>query len=267
MICACGFLLNVTVLCVQQGWGAFSVSEWARSHFVFVSGIPGLFLSPFFLVSYGAARRRQFRRSALWLAWGAFLFSLFISVPHGVHAVGWSVQPLIVLLVTCMFGVRPGLAQASLVVLALLGSATLSAQGLLEGVSAPEGLWLSVGAMGAVVVAMALSGALLHRTLDVAITAEEEQVLQIDQAKRALRHRENLLRHAMRVETVGEMSSMVVHQLRNQFQLILGHSAMGERVSDGDAAQQFRAITETIQKSNDLLENLLGMARAEDGDV
>lgn len=267
MICACGFLLNVTALCVQQGWEAFSLREWARPHFAFVSGVPGLLLAPFFLVSYGASRRRQFRTSALWLAWGAFLFSLVISIPHGVHAVGWSVQPLIVLLVTCMFGVRPGFAQASLAVFALLGSALLSAQGFLEGVAVPEGLWLSVGVTGAVVVGMALSGALLHRTLDVAITAEEEQVHQIDQVKRALRHRENLLRHALRVETVGEMSSMIVHQLRNQFQLVLGYTALGERASDGVATQQFHAISETIQKSNDLLENLLGLARAQDGDV
>ena len=117
MLCACGLLGNVTVLCIQQGWGAFSLSEWARPHFVFVSGAPGVLLAPFFLIAYGVARRHRYRSSALWLAWGAMLFSLLVSIPNGVHAIGWSVQPLIVLLVTCMFGVRPGFAQASVVVI------------------------------------------------------------------------------------------------------------------------------------------------------
>ena len=267
MLCACGLLGNVTVLCIQQGWGAFSLSEWARPHFVFVSGAPGVLLAPFFLIAYGVARRHRYRSSALWLAWGAMLFSLLVSIPNGVHAIGWSVQPLIVLLVTCMFGVRPGFAQASVVVFALLATASMSVRGYLDGVVVPEQIWVSVGVAGGVVVGMALAGAMLHRTLDVAITAEEEQTQQIDQARRALRHREQLLRHAMRVETVGEMSSMVVHQLRNQFQLVLGYAAVGERASDGATNQHFRAITETIDKSNDLLESLLGLARAQGGEV
>jgi signal transduction histidine kinase len=267
MVCACGLLLNVTALCVQQGWQAFSLSRWSSPYFVFVSGVPGLVLTPFFLASYGLALRSRFRPSALWMAWGVFLFSLLISIPCGVYAIGWSVQPLIVLLVTCLFGVRPGLAQASLGVLALLASASLSVQGLLDDVLVSEGIWVSAGVTGAVIVGMALAGALLHRTLDVAITAEEEQVYQIDQAKRALRHRENLLRHAMRVETVGEMSSMVVHQLRNQFQLILGYTALGQRSSDAVATEQFAEIAETIRKSNDLLESLLGLARSQGGEV
>lgn len=267
MVCACGLLLNVTALCIQQGWQAFSLSRWSSPYFVFVSGVPALALTPFFLASYGLALRSRFRRSALWMAWGVFLFSLLISIPCGVYAIGWSVQPLIVLLVTCMFGVRPGLAQASLGVLALLASASLSVQGLLDDVLVPEEIWVSAGVTGAVIVGMALAGALLHRTLDVAITAEEDQVYQVAQAKRALRHRENLLRHAMRVETVGEMSSMVVHQLRNQFQLILGHAALGQRSSDPVATEQFAEIAETIRKSNDLLESLLGLARSQGGEV
>lgn len=267
MVCACGLLLNVSILCIDHGWGAFTLSEWTHPHFVFTNGIPGLVLAPFFLMSYGIARRRLFRRSALWLVWGLFLFSLMVSIPGGVQTIGWSVQPLIILLVTCMFGVRPGLGQASLAVFALLGSAWLSVQGQLEGVVVSDDVWVSTGVAGGVIVAMALSGALLHRTLDVAITVEEEQIHQIDQAKRALRHRENLLRHALRIETVGEMSSMVVHQLRNQFQLILGHTALGERVTDGIPNEQFGAIADTIKKSNELLESLLGLARIQDAEV
>lgn len=267
MVCACGLLLNVSILCIDHGWGAFTLSEWTHPHFVFTNGIPGLVLAPFFLMSYGIARRRLFRRSALWLVWGLFLFSLMVSIPGGVQTIGWSVQPLIILLVTCMFGVRPGLGQASLAVFALLGSAWLSVQGQLEGVVVSDDVWVSTGVAGGVIVAMALSGALLHRTLDVAITVEEEQIHQIDQAKRALRHRENLLRHALRIETVGEMSSMVVHQLRNQFQLILGHTALGERVTDGIPNEQFGAIADTIKKSNELLESLLGLARTQDAEV
>ena len=260
-------LVHVTRLLSLRGWDGFELETWTRPDFVFVSGVPGVFLALMLLVAFTLGRRGRHRASALWMAWAVFVFGLLVSIPQGVHAVGWSVQPLIILLVTCTFGVWPGLVQATSAVVALVASAWLSVEGYFVDAPVPDGVWTVTGVDGAVIFAMALCGALLYRTLHIAISAEEDQLHRIDQAKRALRHRENLLRHAMRVETVGEMSSMIVHQLRNQFQLVLGHTAMGTRASEGVARDQFRHISETVKKSNELLESLLGMARTEGGEV
>ena len=103
--------------------------------------------------------------------------------------------------------------KASVVVFGLLACASVTPAINVVGVS---GVWTHAAVAGIAVVAMALLGSLLQRTLTLAISAEEDQNERMDEARRALRHRENLLRHAMRIETVGEMASMVVHQLRRR---------------------------------------------------
>jgi signal transduction histidine kinase len=118
----------------------------------------------------------------------------------------------------------------------------------------------AVVAAGAVL-GTALCGVLVHRTLHTALRAEEAQNERLDTTLKALRRRERLLRHVLRVETVGEVSSMVVHQLRNQFQMIMGHAAAGVREGDLHTEPHFRAIVDTLGSSNGLMESLLGLAR------
>ena len=110
-----------------------------------------------------------------------------------------------------------------------------------------------------VLLGIALCGVLLHQTLASAIEAEDNQNKRIVTTMRALRHRERVLRHAMRVETAGEVSAMVAHQLRNQFQMILGLATVGK--DSEDPREQFDAICEQVKASNQVLENLLGMVR------
>ena len=175
------------------------------------------------------------------------LLTLLFLIPRGVYFVGWYLQPLFVLLVSCLFGAVPGMAQASTVVIALFASASLTGRIPSAEQYGLSGIWVQVWVSGSTTVAMALCGMLLQRTLNLAMLAEEDQLQRMDEAMRALRHRENLLRHAMRIETVGEMSSMVVHELRNQFQLILGYAALGMKSADERATQHFKTIVDDAE--------------------
>jgi len=172
---------------------------------------------------------------------------------------GWFLAPLMLLWITCVLGVVTGLLQAAVVVGALMVTAYLEASGSLTPV-ADSGLWGRAAVAGGVAVGTALCGALLHRTLGMALSAEEAQNERLDATLKALRHRERLLRHVLRVETVGEVASMVVHQLRNQFQVIMGHAAAGIRDGDPRTERFFRAIAETLGGTHGLMESLLGLA-------
>ncbi len=264
LIAAIGALAHATILVFAHGASAFRLENWERVDFFLTSSWPALVLTPLFALAFQRGSQVRYRDCGLLLAWGVLLFGLALLVPRGVYAPGWYLQPVLVLLVTCTFGAVAGVGQASIVVVALLVSGTLTLP--VDPDTLPT-VWIAVGFAGAATVLMALLGSLLQRTLDLAISAEEDQNLRMDEARKALRHRENLLRHAMRVDTVGEMASMVVHQLRNQFQLILGYAAIGKRSADEQTAGHFHAIVDALGQSSDLLEELLGMSRSEAGRV
>lgn len=252
---------------VRNGLPALSPASLCGLDYIAESALPPLALALPCLVAFELARRGRLRQCGLLIAWGLLLFCQVVLVPRGVFAVGWFVQPLIVLMVTCTFGMVPGLLQAVTVVLGLSIATWITSAEITPLADSHAGPVLQAVVASAVTVAMALCGVLLHRTLVLAIRTEEHQRLRMEEQRRALRHRENLLRHAMRIDTVGELSSMVVHQLRNQFQLILGYATIGMQAADPRATAGFRSIIETLGKSNDLLENLLGMARQNDGRV
>jgi signal transduction histidine kinase len=264
LVGAVALLGHASYLIVTGGSAAFAIDGWARADFFITSSLPALGLAPLFVLAFHNGLRACHRTAGLFLAWGMLLFGLSVLIPGGVYAPGWYLLPVLVLLLTCTFGVFTGIAQASVVVFGLLACASVTPAINVVGVS---GVWTHAAVAGIAVVAMALLGSLLQRTLTLAISAEEDQNERMDEARRALRHRENLLRHAMRIETVGEMASMVVHQLRNQFQLILGYAAVGIRSTDDRTAAHFRSIVDTLGQSNDLLEGLLGMSRTEAGVV
>lgn len=77
---------------------------------------------------------------------------------------------------------------------------------------------------------------------------------------------DRLLRHAMRVETLGDLAGMVAHQLRNHLQVMMGHAALASAEGDGDQAQRLSTIQEEIETSIDLLEQLLQLAHPDDGE-
>lgn len=199
----------------------------------------------------------QKRQAALLGSWLLVLATLAYLVFRGVWHPAWFATPLMVLLSTCLFGPRTGVSQAALAIIALITTAVLQANGTLTPQPAGPVLWAVVGSM--VLLGIALCGVLLHQTLASAIEAEDNQNKRIVTTMRALRHRERVLRHAMRVETAGEVSSMVAHQLRNQFQLILGQATVGK--DSADPREQFDTICDQVKASNQILENLLGMVR------
>lgn len=207
----------------------------------------------------GPSDSRDYRGLAQVVTWGLLSCYLWWAGQRGVAFAAWFLAPLLVLLNTCLLGVLTGLLQAAAVAGAMLITAHLETTGRLTPV-AGSGPWLQAGIAGGVVLGTALCGVLLHRTLRLALWAEEAQDRRLDATLRALRHRERLLSHVLRVETVGEVSSMVVHQLRNQFQVIMGHAAAGIRQGDPRTEPCFRAIVDTLGGTNRLMESLLGLA-------
>lgn len=208
---------------------------------------------------YVEAPATRGRALAQVVAWGVLAGCLWWAGQRGLASPGWFLMPLLVLLFTCLLGIGTGLMQAGAVVAALLVTAWLQSAGRLVP-GGETGAWLRAGIAGGAVVGTALCGALLHRTLRLALQAEEAQDERLDTTLKALRHRERLLRHALRVETVGEVSGMVVHQLRNQFQVIMGLAAAGIRNGDPQSRSSFRAIVDTLGGSRSLMESLMGLA-------
>jgi signal transduction histidine kinase len=72
--------------------------------------------------------------------------------------------------------------------------------------------------------------------------------------------RERLLRHAMRVETVGDLASMVAHHLRNHLQIMMGHATLGADEGPAERARRLATIREEVAASIRLLEQLLELA-------
>jgi signal transduction histidine kinase len=110
-----------------------------------------------------------------------------------------------------------------------------------------------------------LAGAIVHHLLLAALLAGEQQRRETADSYRALRYRERLLRHAMRVETVGDLAGLVSHQLRNAFQIMLGHVALGDVSDEAERARRLHLVGETLEGSRPLLDELMGLAHPEEG--
>ncbi len=268
-----GVALFLAVIClahasllIGQGVGVFAAPEWLHPALLLDHPLPALGMAAWFGLAFWQGRQGSYQRCFSLLAWAFIVLSVVFLIPQGVHSPGWYLQPLVALLVTCLFGWRQGVLQASLVVLALAVSAWAGSTGSLAPMVLP-GYWLQALIAGAIVVAMVLFGMLLQKTLNQAISAEVEQDQKFGEVVQALRNREKLLRHAMRVDTVGEVSGMIVHHLRNQFQVILGHSALGLSVGEKETQEQFEAVMAAVDRCNGLLESLLGMVRSKDEDL
>ncbi len=107
-------------------------------------------------------------------------------------------------------------------------------------------------------------GIWVHRALAKGQHAELEHQRSLSRISAALAERERLLGHAMRVETVGDMAGLVAHRLRNAFQFMMGHAALGTRASVAEKDQRFQKIRDEITSSSALLEQLLQLAHPEE---
>ncbi|MDP6928742.1 MAG: HAMP domain-containing sensor histidine kinase, partial [Planctomycetota bacterium] len=148
-------------------------------------------------------------------------------------------------------------------VMTLLGAATflfvdsISQGGLANLMAQP---WPSVLPVVAAFSGVAAVGVLFHVILRRALLAEQRQRHQISETGKVLEYQERLLHHALRVETAAEAAGMVVHQLRNQFQVMIGHAAVGELASDDEKQERFRKIQEGVAGSRALLDQLLDLS-------
>jgi signal transduction histidine kinase len=226
--------------------------------------LPSLVAAPVFLIAWNHWRHKRLQRAATWLFVALFGFSILANLPRGAFSAAWYLHPVLCLLATVCLGVIPGLTMTLAAVTSMLLGAILSpGEGVHEAIL-PE-LWVHVTSLAAVVLASALAGAIVNRLLFMALLTAEAQRRKNFESSRALRHREKLLRHALRVETIGDLAGMVCHQLRNTFQVLMGHVTMGEIANDAERVRRLSMIEETLEQTRPLLDQLMSMAHPDEG--
>lgn len=226
--------------------------------------LPSLVAAPIFFVAWRHWRDRKLQRAATMLFVALFALSILANWPRGGFSPAWYLHPVLSLLATVCLGVIPGLSLTLAAVTALLVSAVAQpGEGVVEALL-PD-FWVHVTSLAAVCLASALAGAIVNRLLFMTLMTAEGQRRKNFEASRALRHREKLLRHALRVETIGDLAGLVCHQLRNTFQVLLGHVTMGEIADDQERVRRLAMIEETVQQTKPLLDELMLMAHPDEG--
>jgi signal transduction histidine kinase len=236
---------------------------WWSAALPWSGGLPALVAAPLYFAAYRLAPARL-HAAAVAMFGALFCLSTLASWPRGAFHPAWYVQPILALAATCCLGVVPGLLLALVAVVAML-SASLTGASAVPGAGLESDLWVHTASLAALTLASALTGVLVHKVLVAALRAAEAQRRKNLESARALRYREKLLRHAMRVETVGDLAGLVTHQLRNAFQVMIGHVAHGAEKENADPAGQLTLIGETLQKAAPLLDQLMSLAHPEDG--
>lgn len=261
--------LTASLLAVVGGaYGVFALlwlpDGWWNAELPWSGALPSLAATPFYVLAWSCARQERIQAAGKALFTALFLLSMLATWPRGAFCPAWYMQPFLALMATCSLGVVPGLSATLLVVAAMLAAGFAAPQDALSSVLAPD-LWTHTLSLAAVTLASALAGAMLHKLLLAALLAAEAQRLANYDSRRALRYRERLLRHAMRVETVGDLAGMVSHQLRNTFQILGGHVAFGISGDDGERNQRLLAIGRTLEDSRPLLDQLMTLAHTDEG--
>jgi signal transduction histidine kinase len=219
--------------------------------------VPALAALPFLALAYARGRDGRVLGCGRAVLWGLAAFVLLKALPRGVFSSGWFAPPLLIV-VAAVVGVVPGL------VMTLISSAAVGVtayyQSLRGEAVALDTIRDHVLPIVAIFLATGLLGAVLHYAVRDLLTLEAEQRERISETLKALRRREGLLRHAMRVSTVGDMASMVVHQLKNRLQLIHGYVSVLACGAGGAAERRLEQIRAAVEHSNEMLEGLLCLA-------
>lgn len=226
--------------------------------------LPALASAPVFFAAWLGWRSQRLQHAAVLLFIALFTLTILANWPRGAFSPAWYLQPVLALLATTCVGVIVGLTMTMLAVTALL-LGTWSYPGQDLGPMAGPDVWVHAISLSAVTLASALAGSIVNRLVFMALMTAERQRRKSFDTSRALRHREKLLRHAMRVETVGDLAGMVCHQLRNTFQVLLGHVTMGSMSGDDERQRRLVLIEETLQQSQPLLDQLMRMAHPDEG--
>lgn len=225
--------------------------------------VPALCSAPFFMMAWRGWRRHRLQAAAIWLFIALFSLTILANWPRGAFSAAWYVHPVLSLLATTCLGVIPGLTMTLVAVTALL-LAVWTHPGETAVESLPD-VWVHATSLTAVTLASSLAGAIVNRLVFIALMTAEAQRRKNFESSRALRHRERLLRHALRVETIGDLAGLVVHQLRNTFQVVQGHVTLAAEDSEHERMQRLELIAETLQQSQPLLDQLMRMAHPDDG--
>lgn len=257
----CAFSIAFAVFCFAT-WDA---PLW-NPHLPWSGALPSLTAAPLFFVAWAHWRANRLQRAATVLFLALFTLSILANWPRGVFSPAWYMHPFLSLLATVCLGVIPGLTLTLAAVVAML-CAAIFARGPTLADAAPVDVWVHVTSLAALTLASALAGAITNRVVYAALVAAEGQRRKNFESSRALRHRERLLRHAMRMETVGDLAGMVCHQLRNTFQVLLGHVVLANAADDQERVRRLGLIEQTLDQTKPLLDQLMWMAHPEEGTV
>jgi len=225
--------------------------------------LPALVASPLFLAAWWFWRGRRMQRAATVLIGALFALAILANWPRGAFTAAWYLHPFLSLLATLCLGVLPGLSLPLVAVVAMLARGLYPPEEVAPALATH--LWVHVTSLASLTLASALAGALANRLVFMALLTAEAQRRQNHESSRALRHREKLLRHALRVETVGDLAGMVCHQLRNTFQVLHGHVTLGGMADDEERIRRLGLIQRTLEETRPLLDQLMTMAHPEEG--
>ena len=226
--------------------------------------LPSLVSAPLFFAAWMGWRNQRLQYAATLLFIALFTLTILANWPRGAFSPAWYLHPVLALLATTCLGVIAGLTMSMMAVAALLlASWSHPAQEIGSVLMSDE--WSHATSLSAVTLASALAGSIVNRLVFVSLMTAERQRRKNFDASRALRHREKLLRHALRVETVGDLAGMVCHQLRNTFQVLLGHVNLGTISDDAERQRRWTLIKETLLQSQPLLDQLMSMSHPDEG--
>lgn len=226
--------------------------------------LPALASAPVFFAAWLGWRNQRLQYAATLLFLALFTLTILANWPRGAFSPAWYVHPVLALLATTCLGVVAGLTMTMFAAVALLLATWVHPTDGVGAIAMPD-VWIHAISLTAVTLASALAGAIVNRLVFMALMTAERQRRKNFDASRALRHREKLLRHALRVETVGDLAGLVCHQLRNTFQVLLGHVTLGSMSDDEERKRRLLLIEETLQQSQPLLDQLMRMAHPDEG--
>lgn len=257
--------LGLGCACVLLAIGSSTLAEhgfWS-ARLPWSGALPAIAAAPFFFAAWFQWRNHRLQRAATLLFVALFTLTILANWPRGVFSPAWYVHPVLCLVATISLGVTPGLLLTLLAVASLLVATTAASAD--EAGGAPLHVWEHSTSLAAVALASALAGAILNRLVFLTLMTAESQRRKNFESSRALRHREKLLRHALRVETIGDLAGMVCHQLRNTFQVLMGHVTMANLADDAERTRRLNLIEQALEQARPLLDQLMRMAHPDDG--
>ncbi len=260
--------LGLGVACALHGGYCLLVLEdafWSAA-VPWSGALPSLVAAPLFGSAWLLWRRKRYETAAGLLFVAMFALTILANVPRGVFSPAWYLHPFLALLACTSLGVLPGLALTLVGVGGLLAAARAH---VADPATSPivGDIWTHATSLAALTLASALAGAIVNRLVFMALLTAESQRRKNFESSRALRHREKLLRHALRVETVGDLAGMVCHQLRNTFQILHGHVTLSEIADDAERRRRLELIERTLDETRPLLDQLMRLAHPEEGAI